>query len=70
MDLVLHGDDLDVTHPVTQFRTYVRKVNAMEKRPYNLPVKFGAGLIKAWNLVRQGETVAKFMIPSTTPEPV
>jgi hypothetical protein len=70
MDLVVLGDDLEPDHPVSQFRNSVRKHMDMAVRPTNLPTRFGAGLIKAWNLFRKEERVAKFMLPSTTPEPI
>jgi hypothetical protein len=69
MELIVHGDELEPDHPVAQFRSLVRKINGMDKLPYNLPVKYGATLIKTWNLFRKGEKVkGKFNIPSITPE--
>src|SRR4029077_11616569 len=71
MDLVILGDDLETDHPVSQFRNSVRKHMDMAVRPANLPTRFGAGLLKAWNLYRKDERVAKFgTLPSSTPEPI
>jgi hypothetical protein len=70
MEQVILGDSLEPDHPISQLRAYVRKQTSMIPRPSNLPTKAGAGLIKAWNLVRKGEKVAKFTAPTTTPEPL
>jgi hypothetical protein len=70
MELVILGDDLEVDHPIAQFRAYVRRMQVADKKPANLPVRYGSGLMKAWNLVRNKEKVAKFTIPAVTPEPI
>jgi hypothetical protein len=70
MEELVLGDDLEADHPLTQLRQIIRKFAVMDKKPSNLPTKLGAGIVKAWNLVRKNEKVSKFTLPSTTPQPV
>jgi hypothetical protein len=71
METVLIGDDLEADHPVAQFRAIVKKIMVMDQKPTGLPTRYGAGLLKAWNLVRRNERVARWTtLPNSTPAPV
>jgi hypothetical protein len=70
MELIMQGDDLEENHPVTLYRAYVRKQIMLDVKPSNLPGKFGAGLIEAWNRFRNNERINRLRIPAITPEPI